>query len=87
MNLDNYFPGCARCDKSGPHKGAHTPPTKKRKLLNSKTCSCCGIKHSKESWEELKHIGDQLTEDETGKYRLELRNCHCGTTLGIEHAC
>jgi hypothetical protein len=36
-------------------------------------------------WEELVFRGNHFTEDETGKYRLEMRDCpHCHSTLGVE---
>lgn len=50
----------------------------------SKKCSCCGKEHDAASWKGLKYVGVMETEDETGKYTLELRNCSCGSTIGIE---
>jgi hypothetical protein len=50
-----------------------------------KRCSCCGHIYSESDWSGLEFVGNQASEDETGRYRCELRNCsHCRTTLGIE---
>lgn len=48
-----------------------------------KRCSC-GLTFTKEEWEKLEPGGEQLTEDETGRYRTEYRHCRCGSTIGIE---
>jgi len=50
-----------------------------------KRCTCCGHHYSAAAWCVLPYRGEQLSEDETGKYSLELRNCtKCSTTLGVE---
>lgn len=52
-----------------------------------KTCTCCKKTHSHEEWLKLPFVGSMLTGDETGTYSLEMRNCSCGSTLGIETKC
>lgn len=57
-----------------------------RDLLNApaKTCGC-GRVYSYLTWARLPYLGEQRSEDETGRYVLELRNCNCcGSTIGIE---
>jgi hypothetical protein len=49
-----------------------------------KRCACCERLHTAADWAALAFIGDVLSEDESGRYCLELRNCQCGSTLGIE---
>lgn len=50
----------------------------------AKTCGC-GRVYSYLAWARLPFIGDVRSEDETGRYVLELRNCNgCGSTIGIE---
>lgn len=48
-----------------------------------KQCKC-GRAYSKSEWERLPVVGHQLTDDEEGQYDLEMRNCTCGSTLGVE---
>lgn len=49
-----------------------------------KTCHCCDSTYDADGWAALPCIGYQFTEDETGRYCMELRNCPCGSTIGIE---
>lgn len=49
-----------------------------------KTCGCCGQKHTAMAWASLPLKGTVVTSDEEGTYSLELRNCACGSTIGIE---
>jgi len=45
-------------------------------------CECrCGLCYTLEQWRTLDYIGDQRFEDPP--YRLELRDCVCGSTHGI----
>lgn len=48
-----------------------------------KTCKC-GRSFSSPEWSGLRHVGEQVTESERLVYRLEMRNCPCGSTIGIE---
>lgn len=49
-----------------------------------KQCSC-GRAYTKSEWERLPIIGHQVTDDEEGRYDLELRNCpSCDSTIGVE---
>lgn len=48
-----------------------------------KKCGC-GRAFTKEQWERLPAIGHQITDDEEGQYDLEMKNCSCGSTLGVE---
>jgi hypothetical protein len=48
---------------------------------NSNTCRVCG---RVTPWEKLKFLGFQWSEEDGVRYRLELRNCTCGATLGRE---
>lgn len=45
-----------------------------------KACRCCGKEHCAEGWRALPCIGVMGDDEEL----LELRNCHCGSTLAIE---
>ena len=47
-------------------------------MANTRKCQVCG---KVGSWESLKLIGVQVTEDEEFTYQMELRNCACGATL------
>jgi len=49
-----------------------------------KVCPCCVRAFTAADWARLPLLGDMLSEDETGTYRLELRNCSCGSTLAVE---
>ncbi len=52
-----------------------------------KRCTCCQAVYSQAEWTALPYVGEQDTEDDTGRYRTEYRNCTgtgCGTTLAIE---
>lgn len=47
-----------------------------------KHCKICG---RETPWKELKLIGKPfITEDETGRYETEMRNCVCGGTYAVE---
>lgn len=49
-----------------------------------KTCSC-GRRYTAAEWARLPSIGSQFYDDESGVwYRLELKNCHCRSTMAIE---
>lgn len=62
----------------------HTGRVEDRQVrLMHKICAC-GIEYSKAQWEALKLLGHQVTDDEVAVYDLELRNCSCGSTMGIE---
>jgi len=45
------------------------------------TCTKCGVAHTAESWRRLERVGP----NDCGipDFELELRNCSCGTTLGL----
>lgn len=45
-----------------------------------KECAC-GITYSAEQWADLPLVGEQRFEDGV---TMELRNCSCGSTMGIE---
>ena len=45
-----------------------------------KVCSC-GKPYTREQWNELKALPMW---DMGLEYRLELRNCECGSTMGLE---
>lgn len=50
-----------------------------------KTCGCGATYATREDWNRLEFAGEQHTEDETGRYRLEMRHCgSCASTLGID---
>jgi hypothetical protein len=49
-----------------------------------KTCNRCKREHDAASWAALPYVGIQHSEDETGRYELTLKNCPCGSTLGVE---
>jgi len=51
--------------------------------MTFKKCSC-GRAYTKEQWERLPVLGHTLTDDAEGKYDLELKNCSCGSTMGVE---
>lgn len=72
---------------------APKPRPLRRYLLDAfafpKRCGCCKREHGTEAWAALKFIGVQTFEvpgdPETADIPpLELRNCVCGTTLGLE---
>jgi len=44
-----------------------------------KTCSC-GREYTRAEWAQLYLVGYQVDPEET----IELRNCACGSTMGIE---
>jgi hypothetical protein len=49
-----------------------------------KQCGC-GRTFNAREWAALEDVGEVFTEDETGTFRLEMRNCDaCRSTLGIE---
>lgn len=48
-----------------------------------KICGCGRI-FTRAAFDALPACGEQITEDEGGRYRLELRHCSCGSTIGIE---
>lgn len=49
-----------------------------------KTHGCGAVYPTRAEWDALPFGGEQITADETGTYRLEMRHCPCGSTLGIE---
>lgn len=49
-----------------------------------KVCGC-GRTFTRAELDRLVRRKDWITEDETGRYLLEQRDCPCGSTLGIEH--
>lgn len=49
-----------------------------------KTCTTCGREFTAEQWAALPTKGHQPSEDETGFYDLELKDCTCGSTIGVE---
>jgi hypothetical protein len=49
-----------------------------------KTCKC-GRSYSKTEWGALELCGEQRSESERLLYRLEMRHCACGSTIGIEY--
>jgi hypothetical protein len=50
-----------------------------------KRCTCCAATYSAPAWALLPFVGNQEAETEDGwPAVLELRNCPCGSTLGIE---
>lgn len=46
-----------------------------------RTCQLCW---RATPWHEMTSIGVQRTEDETGMYETEMRNCMCGATYAVE---
>lgn len=50
-----------------------------------KTCGCGRSYQTKADWKKLEYAGFQITDDETGWYKLEMRHCACNSTLGMEH--
>lgn len=50
------------------------------------TCDHAAIKADPARWAALPRIGDQPVEafEDEPAYRLELRNCICGSTLAVE---
>jgi hypothetical protein len=49
-----------------------------------KSCNVCKSSYCSHAWAELPLIGIQLSDEDGVRYSLELRNCTCGSTLGIE---
>jgi len=49
-----------------------------------KKCSKCSAEYTLEQFKALPHVGNQMSQDEEGEYLLELRNCPCHSTIGIE---
>jgi hypothetical protein len=50
----------------------------------AKTCPCCRTHYTPAGWRALPSVGQYQTEDETGRYLTELRNCPCGSTIATE---
>jgi hypothetical protein len=46
-----------------------------------KTCGSCGALYREDEWKLLPFVGNQ---DGGEGYVVELRNCPCGSTIGIE---
>lgn len=47
--------------------------------------ACGRVYATRADWQRLPFLGDQFTEDETGRYRSEMRNCDaCKSTIAIE---
>jgi hypothetical protein len=47
----------------------------------------CGKSYTKSQWQSLAEPANNrpmVSSDETGTYSLELRNCPCGSTIGVE---
>ncbi len=49
-----------------------------------KTCTTCDTTYGLEEWTALPFLGYQKSEDDEFEYCLEMRNCTCGSTLGLE---
>jgi hypothetical protein len=50
-----------------------------------KKCGCCKRVYStRAEFEALKFKGEQPSEDETGAYLTEMRDCQCGSTIAVE---
>jgi len=59
-----------------------------------KTCPCCkrsyvtgpmeALAPPEAQWSALPFVGNQPSEDESGQYNAELRNCPCGSTIAVE---
>lgn len=49
-----------------------------------KRCSLCRKRYTRSEWCSLPSVGVLYSEDEKYTYRLELRNCVCRSTIGIE---
>lgn len=53
------------------------------------SCSACPAQYSPDAWKLLEHIGDMdvpAGDDPATEpsYKLEMRNCPCGTTICLE---
>lgn len=48
-------------------------------------CACCGRTFSRAGLDRLPRKADWPSEDDTGRYLLEQRDCPCGNTLALEH--
>ena len=48
-----------------------------------KSCGC-GRHFTKVEWALLPFIGSQVSEDAEGTFVVEMRNCHCNSTIAIE---
>lgn len=48
-----------------------------------KRCSC-GVVYTAAGFAALPFVGNMLSEDETGAYCAQLRNCPCGSTIAVE---
>ena len=62
------------------HRETLMPPRKKKVI---KTCGC-GRSYTRAEWEKLHFVGVQETESSRTRYRLEMRNCICRSTIGVE---
>lgn len=51
--------------------------------MTVKSCGC-GRKYDGAAWAALPFVVDQVTEDETGRYSTEMRNCACNSTIAVE---
>lgn len=52
--------------------------------VTTKTCSVCGAQYGAASFAALQFCGVKYTTEDDAEYRLEMRNCTCGSTLAIE---
>lgn len=50
----------------------------------AKVCPCCARTYDASAWAALPLLGVQRSEDESGRYELTLKNCDCGSTIGVE---
>jgi len=50
-----------------------------------KLCAKCGREHTATTWLSLAYVGEMRVEadDEGPTESIELRNCNCGSTLGL----
>lgn len=49
-----------------------------------KTCPRCGKKFTEKEWNQLQDLGTHVDEEDGIRYLLNIRNCPCGSTIGIE---
>lgn len=50
-----------------------------------KRCKNCGRTYTRAELNRLERKPDYPSEDESGRYILEQRDCACGNTLALEH--
>lgn len=51
-----------------------------------KTCNCCRETYDQSQWDDLASLGSvgPYEEDDGTLVELEMKNCACGSTLGVE---